>query len=144
MRTIFNDIVTAILTEQTCGEACWHAKEDICRCSCGGKNHGCLRSANSEQPERTCRIKSGVYKLIAVGSAGDLEDKAQEINKRAGIDFLYAHTSQDRLYSNIPAKMKCASQSQINTWPELSAWRGKTETELYFDRKPYLLWHKVE
>ena len=26
-------LIQAMITEQTCGDACWHAKEDICRCS---------------------------------------------------------------------------------------------------------------
>ena len=30
------------LTEATCGFNCWLAKEHICRCSCGGKNHGIM------------------------------------------------------------------------------------------------------
>lgn len=138
------DLAKIILTGHTCGEACWRAEEDICRCSCGGKNHGCLRTTNGARPERTCRIKKHIYKLIAVGDAGNLEHTAQQINQAAGITFLYAHTSQDRDCDNVPAKMKCASKSQINAWPELSAWRGKTESELYFDGKPYLLWHKIE
>lgn len=36
-------MLEALYTEHTCGDACWHAHEDICRCSCGGRNHGCLR-----------------------------------------------------------------------------------------------------
>jgi len=138
------NLIKTILTGHTCGESCWRAEEDICRCSCGGKNHGCLRTADGVRPERTSRIKGYMYKLIAVGSGGDLEGKAQEINQAAGITFLYAHTSTYRDHDGIPAKMKCATQSQINAWPELSAWRGKTESELYFEGKPYLLWQKVE
>lgn len=34
----------SILTDATCGEACWTAKEELCKCSCGGHNHGCLNS----------------------------------------------------------------------------------------------------
>ncbi len=26
-----------------CGFACWEAREDVCRCSCGGRNHGISR-----------------------------------------------------------------------------------------------------
>lgn len=75
--------VWAIMTSQTCGEACWHATEDICRCSCGGKNHGCLRNGDGTQPERTCRIGGLRYKLIGVGHWRDLTAEAREINRTA-------------------------------------------------------------
>ncbi len=47
--------IAAYLTEHTCGEACWEAREDICRCACGGRNHGCMRSADGVQPARKGR-----------------------------------------------------------------------------------------
>ena len=55
----------AILTAQTCGDACWHAKEEICRCSCFGKNHGILNKGGS-QPGRTCRIDGNLYELVSI------------------------------------------------------------------------------
>lgn len=66
----------------TCGEACWHAREEVCRCSCGGKNHGCLRAGaeGAAEPERTCRINGVRYKLAAVGLHGDLMGEAGKIN----------------------------------------------------------------
>jgi hypothetical protein len=33
-------ICQAIKTEKDCSEACVNASEKICRCSCGGLNHG--------------------------------------------------------------------------------------------------------
>jgi hypothetical protein len=32
--------VYATLTTAPCTSKCWHAEEDVCRCSCGGRNHG--------------------------------------------------------------------------------------------------------
>ena len=33
-------MVEAVLTNHTCGEGCWYAKELVCRCACGGKTMG--------------------------------------------------------------------------------------------------------
>ncbi len=52
-------------TQSTCGEACWEAREDICRCSCGGKNHGILRKGG-ERPQRTRKMQQYRYTLQAV------------------------------------------------------------------------------
>jgi len=74
----------AIFTSQTCGEACWHAREDVCRCSCGGRNHGCLRNGSGARPERTSRISGIMYRLRAVGKHRDIYADACEINRLAG------------------------------------------------------------
>jgi len=54
------------LTGSTCGDACWHAREEICRCSCGGKNHGILNNPDNPQPKRTRKIGGKFYELIAI------------------------------------------------------------------------------
>ena len=41
------------MTDATCGDACWAARSDVCRCSCDGKNHGITRTADGERPTRT-------------------------------------------------------------------------------------------
>lgn len=72
--------VMAVLTSQTCGEPCWHAREEVCRCSCGGRNHGCLLIPGGERPERTAKIDGERYKLAGVGRYEDLEPLARKIN----------------------------------------------------------------
>lgn len=74
----------AVVTSQTCGEACWHAREEVCRCSCGGANHGCLTHADGKRPERTCKMGGHFYKLKAVGRRHDIHHEAIEINRAAG------------------------------------------------------------
>jgi hypothetical protein len=59
------DIRLGILTGSTCGDACWHAREEICRCSCGGANHGCL-NVGGDRPQRTARIDGEFYELVGV------------------------------------------------------------------------------
>jgi len=141
------DFLTTILTEQTCGDACWHAKEDVCRCSCGGKNHGCLRTANGEQPIRTAKIDGERYKLVAVGNRSDLCKTGIKINQAAGYkqldkpyysESLNEYTQYYYCWSltdaGAPARLKSATKSQIEKWPELAAFREK------FDA--YLLWQR--
>lgn len=106
------------LTGSTCGEACWHAREEICRCSCGGKNHGCLKSGNGEHPERTAKIDGKRYKLAAVGAT--VHDDAQRLNKEAGITYAYAHTARQH-WGYVPvALVRPASKSQL-AWLEVKA-----------------------
>jgi hypothetical protein len=64
----FNDLLAAIQTEATCGEACWYAREDMCKCYCAGANHGCLRTANGERPPRTRRVKGVRFRMYGVMS----------------------------------------------------------------------------
>lgn len=62
---LVTQLAFAILTGSTCGDACWHAREEVCRCSCGGKNHGILNHGG-ERPKRTARIDGNLYELVAV------------------------------------------------------------------------------
>jgi hypothetical protein len=141
-------ILQAMITEQTCGEACWCAREDICRCSCGGKNHGVLRDPNGVRPERTSKIDNSRYTLIAVGNYLNIYNQAKAINQSAGYrridkvsDTLTYHYSWSETDKGAPARVKPATQSQIERWPELTAWR---DNELESLLNPvYLLWSKV-
>jgi len=148
--------IAAFLTEATCGEACWQAVEEVCRCSCGGKNHGCMRTADGVRPQRTAKIDGYRYTLQAVGT--DLYDAAVAINKAAGFkaidkisDTLTYHYSWSETDKGAPARLKSASQKQIDTWPELASAREaiaavKASTHCYNDVInvwPSLLWVKV-
>lgn len=73
-------VTFSIWADITCGEACWHAREEVCRCSCGGRNHGCLRNAGGERPVRTAKIDGERYELLAVGARREVIDQAGEIN----------------------------------------------------------------
>ena len=152
--------IAAFLTEATCGEACWHAREDICRCSCAGKNHGCLRSANGEQPIRTARIDSFRYELRAIGIGTDTNvwKQAKQINTDAGprsvqrvtdtLTYTYRWETTDK---GAPARIKRATESQITHWPELTAAReqiaeikSKPFTWIEIEHAwPNLLWVKI-
>lgn len=133
----------AILTSTTCGEPCWHAREEVCRCSCGGRNHGCLLSDNGERPKRTAKIDGVRYNLVGVGTFADLSEQAKELNavqfrmvdKPARLEsggwhqYYYTWSETD---SGAPARLKTATPQQLDKWAELSGWRGQ--------RGIYLLW----
>jgi len=147
-------ILQAMITEQTCGDACWHAKEDICRCSCGGRNHGILRTADGERPERTRKIKGAMYQLIAVSPAPEvcecahdayepidnlhrtIENRAIERKVCTFGDIYYA---QGYRMEHLPVFTKTASDGEIERWPELAIWRNSGK---WF--KPLTLWLRVD
>jgi len=69
--------LVAFFSDITCGENCWSAKEDVCRCECGGKNHGIhLRGENAV---RACRINGYRYELVSVGKHGDLMEQGARL-----------------------------------------------------------------
>ena len=134
--------IMAILTSHTCGEACWHAREEVCRCSCGGVNHGCLLVDGAEQPARTSRIDGHRYRLAVVGQGA--VEHAAELNRRqfqwvekpmvdqnGGLhQYKYRWRDTD---PGAPARVKWATPEQVQRWPELSAYRGLRE-------RPALCW----
>src|ERR1039458_7093513 len=119
--------IVAFLSEATCGEPCWEAREDVCRCSCGGKNHGCMRTADGIRPTRNAKIDGYRYELKAVG---EVYAEAKAINRGAGYrsvdrisDTLTYHYYWEYTDKGAPARMKTASDSQIANWPELASYR---------------------
>lgn len=119
----------AILTEATCADACWYARDEVCRCSCGGANHGVLRTKDGQQPVRTARIDGDRYKLAAVGMRREMYDVVKPLTQRDGFQVItpygnsFAHYTWKEAERGSPARLKYASAAQINKWPELSAYR---------------------
>ena len=54
------------LSQRTCAEQCWNAREDVCRCTCHGANHGCLLINGRPAPGRTKRTGDTRWRLHAV------------------------------------------------------------------------------
>lgn len=139
-------LIEAMYTEATCGEACWCAREDVCRCSCGGKNHGILRTADGQRPERTAKIDGSRYVLLAVGCDG-ISEQARTLNRANGprrvdkitdtLTYTYFWEETDK---HAPARVKPASKDQVARWPELTAWR----TENRYFNPVYLLWKRQD
>jgi len=126
----------AFLTDTTCGEACWHAKEDICRCACGGKNHGILKFANGEQPVRTCKISGRRYELLSVGTYKEVYTQMAELYKAIG-----KSASWHKFFLG-EYELKHATPVQCDKWVELSAYAGLEQYDHYIT-DPSLLWKRI-
>ena len=110
-------------TMSTCGEACWEAREDVCRCSCNGKNHGVLRNGN-ERPARTCKIQGYWYELHTVTDYGTGKSLCQELRKDDAVlhpeNYRYYNGTTMVYYDSTPGDAfhcKAPSKSQKN-WTE--------------------------
>lgn len=121
-----------VLTTTTCNEQCWFAREEVCSCSCGGANHGCLRVEGAEQPVRNSRVKDHRYLLQAVGLYSEIS-KARYA--AAAPDYAAARglPYRMRLDRGEPAIVKRATPDQVARWPELADAKAA-------GRRPYLLW----
>ena len=139
-----------IMTETTCSEACWEAREDVCRCMCGGENHGIHRGADFDerQPERTARIDGWRYKLTDVGDyvitskqARDINHaEAKQLDESGHTYYRYIPRATDK---GAPARVKMATMSQVNKWAELEWFKAVIEQSGDWAR-PYLLWKRVD
>lgn len=140
-------MLETILTGTTCGLTCWYAREDICRCSCGGVNHGCLRGEGGEQPARTRKIAGYVYQCISVTtdySAAENEVRwldntvaqAGIVRPRYWERTHYAYWLSEE--KGKPAIRKQPSDSEIERWPELAAYRDR------FSRRPQMVWLRTD
>lgn len=122
-------VLRAISTGSTCGDMCWHAREDICRCSCGGVNHGILLVGGS-RPQRTAKIDGQFYELVAIVSYDGCECYAQFDQKvRAEFARIAAERFPDldsfaygqfRRFSTMPIVDRKISETQ-SRWPEVQA-----------------------
>ena len=104
----------------TCNLACWMAREDVCRCMCGGENHGIMRHGE-EQPGRYCQRRSVQYELDSMYLSYFEAYRATEEIRRSG--FMY-HT--DLAFSQ-------KATGHMLKWPEV-------ESMLRFMMDCYLVW----
>jgi len=116
----------SIITGHTCGDACWHARELVCRCSCGGVNHGILNTGG-KRPQRTCKIDGNFYEL-----AGIIPDTGRGDGYNAGHKAMYETLEErfpglcDLAYGNwreektMPVVHRQISATQAK-WPEVMA-----------------------
>lgn len=144
--------------EITCGEACWRGKEDNCKCSCGGKNHGIWRDSTSQQVDRTCKLNGHFYKLVAFGTSSNIHNTQNELLEKYGLlrcyDYYgngqrlhqtykdYFRCRGDKDLYGFPLVSKQATITQCQKWIELSEFKNISENERY-KLAPYLLWEII-
>ena len=142
----------AIITESTCSDACWYAREDVCRCVCGGENHGIMLTEDGERPPRTRRVKQVWYELEAVIPGWR---KANEYCRRSldleNLPSQYTYSLGTETYGPpILYAAVAATNKQIEKWPELRPhrdWKDHPDDECMADRlerKPFLIWRRKE
>lgn len=151
-------MVMAILSSRTCGEACWQAREDVCKCSCYGRNHGCDRDGT--RPYRTCQrtIKpewaSGqkhTYKLVGVIPPNDeggyymavyrdAEQQARDLIAEWEARYASQTGDDQPVYRSddprLPAFSRFATETQQAKWAEVSALNAK--------HRPILVWARED
>lgn len=137
--------ILAFLTEASCGEACWHAKEPVCRCSCGGKNHGCLTNNGAASPVRTAKIDGYRYELKAVDEIDNLWRSADAVNASFGCKDIQTsgtmrwHYTWNERDKGAPARIKLATKDQRAKWRELQAFKDAPQSDFIA-----LLWIRVD
>lgn len=150
------------LSDITCGENCWNAKEEICRCECGGKNHGIhLRGENAV---RACRINGRRYELVSVGKHADLFRQAQALIRErdiesgkafvqdgvlmerstyTGIERIIRYSPPVRLDCIAPYELKYASLPQCLKWKELAYFEIADDRDRYHSNAA-ILWKRED
>lgn len=106
--------IVGYMSGHTCGDACWHARDLVCVCSCGGKNHGILARGDA-QPVRTARIGGQMYQLAEVGEHAQVKARCLHELRACGHHWL--------LDPNGPWITRAASQAQVAKWPELAGFQ---------------------
>ena len=125
-----------IFSEITCGAGCWSAQEDVCKCSCGGKNHGLTLKGGCA--DKIVKIDGLRYKLFEVGAYNHLylkcrdllHDSKKSLSYNGAYWYRFSHSDK-----NSPFRLKPISENQ-KKWAECS--------HLETIRFPYAIWQKVE
>lgn len=116
----------------TCGEACWGAKEDICRCFCRGRNHGITRTG-ATAPVRQCRKGMWQHRLTAVCSYGEAQRLVYDALAAWTREHGYGEPWRDRTF--------CAKAT-----PSQSRWAEVVNANIVNKRgepDAYLVWERV-
>ena len=129
--------------DATCGLKCWLAEEDICKCYCGGQNHGLM--LKGIMPKRMAKIDGVMYELVDIASYFNmykLIEQADVINKQIirvkTPDYTYYYHYTDK---NAPMRIKKASKSQ-EQWTEIKTLIDNADC--VGNRYIYCLWKKIE
>lgn len=122
------------MIDRTCGLACWMAKEEKCKCSCGGVNHGILKGhaqiGANDVPVRKRRIGTTIYRLSNVVTV-------QPANQPA--DFYSTDKWKD--YGWYAAEQLCRRYGMTG-WLSVPNARNKQTPMAFFVRATKAAWPK--
>lgn len=117
----------------TCCMACWMAQEDVCRCMCGGRNHGIMRHGG-EQPGRYCQRGYRQYQLQAIHEDWyDARIAASEASKKYNSEHWLPEYSESAFEQHASGHML--------KWPEVQAFLAAQKDKRYPDA--YLVWVRM-
>lgn len=134
-----------VVTNTTCSFNCWEAVQDFCHCSCGGANHGILRSKDGVQPQKKCLIKGHRYVLQSVSNNWNLlaDERDYWILLSGFADIFHLPNDDRRIHrrwstyeAGTPAYIRYPTPRQVESWPELQ--------HLDKSKRIYLLWLREE
>ena len=140
----------AIQTLTTCAANCWFAREDVCRCFCGGVNHGVLKDGSGEQPVRSKRAKGNRYELLAVvyvpndAYIATLHEVDNILTREGYTETLEFFSGEVKTYAKHDRSVgddyhvQVAPKSSFK-WPELAAYKDTADDW----HRPQLIWKKV-
>jgi hypothetical protein len=107
------DAIIGYLSGHTCGDLCWHARDLVCHCSCGGKNHG-IFARGGDQPIRTAKIDGKMYELAEVGPWREIDARKMAELRACNHYWLFDPLG--------PWVATSATKAQLTNWPELAAY----------------------
>ena len=142
--------VQFVLTEATCGASCWEAREDVCRCSCGGRNHGLAKQGG--RGPRTCKAGRARYELVAVVAESEKPyQMAAEMSEEATGERQRGNFSIRPNWGPQPLFAVQPSTKAQQKWPEVgqafAGWDERKLGEAPIDRhrrRPHLIWKRIE
>lgn len=128
-----------ILTGTTCGLPCWYAREEVCRCSCGGANHSIMTAEGATQPERQRKVRSVVYRLVAVTTYSEASDMVRD---DYGSWLKKVGYASGRMYPTERMIHNKATPSQ-EKWAEVAAVQLDPNAH-WTERDKYLVWERTD
>ena len=126
--------MTLNISDASCNEACWYAKEDICRCSCAGTNHGLLLRSGTIRPARQKKFQGIRYTLEAIVIGyGEAHRIARETYG------VWRPADRGESVHVQPAPASAFGLPLAGAWKELAGYQPSP----FHQRHPYLIWKRT-
>lgn len=126
------------LQGHTCGDHCWSARDEECKCSCGGANHGIFRKEGT-RPTRTRKMDGAIFELCEIGDFSKLYASANAANSE---DKIFNRTGWKWGGKRPRFEVRGASESQ-RKWPEIQPFLGERDLGILWKRISAHSWDNV-
>jgi len=123
------------LIHGTCNIACWEAREDVCHCMCGGRNHGIMRHGY-DRPGRYCQRKGAAFKLEGIYTEWlEARNKTFELMKQ--------YNESHNLPCYIESSFQQNATGHMLKWDEVKNFTGGNELNEMLC-PPILVWVRTD